>query len=128
MRACSARPARSFISSTVRLANCSAKTTESSALPAAPREGSVGAAQPAHRKLDRAIGKLPPAFDRAHITGLRVAGEIVPRLRSRLIARQRECLAQIAVASLAPGRHPAGQIPRTESHVRTPNTPQPRQY
>src|SRR5207245_7692643 len=85
----------------------------------------VRAGQPPHREFDVAAGQLAPGLDRAHIAGLGVAGEEGLRPFPRRRARQREALAQIAVAGrwaglaayLAPARHPLGEIPRTIGHV-----------
>src|SRR5205809_2894153 len=80
----------------------------------------IGAGKPAHREFDGAIRQLAPAFDRAHIGRLGIAVEKVARPRPRLVARQREGLAQIAVVRLAPAGHPAGQVARTEDQAVTP--------
>src|ERR1700723_2424453 len=80
----------------------------------------ICAAQPPHREFDLAIGQFAPAFDAAHIGGLGIAGEEIARPCPRLVTRQGECLAQIAVVQLAPAGHPICEIARTRGHVATP--------
>src|SRR6478735_5863089 len=81
----------------------------------------VSTSQPPHREFDIAAGQLAPAFDRTHIGRLGIAIEEVAGPRPRLVARQREGLAQIAVVRLAPAGHPAREIARTRDHVVTPD-------
>src|SRR5215471_2674580 len=81
---------------------------------------SVGAAQSAHGELDVAGRQFAPAFHRAHIAGLRITGQEIARLRPRLLARQREGLAQVTVIGLPPCRHAVGQIPRAKGHLLAP--------
>src|SRR5215475_13615581 len=94
----------------------------------ARRTRSVGAAQPAHGELNIAGRQFAPAFHRAHVAGLRITGQKIARLRPRLLAWQREGLAQITVIGLPPCRHAVGQIPRAKGHVVTPKSQPQDQY
>src|SRR6202165_1203829 len=82
----------------------------------------IGARQPPHGKFDGAIRQFAPAFDGAHIGGLGIAGEEIARSGPRLVARQREGFAQIAVVQITTAGHPVGEIARAGGHVATPNT------
>src|SRR5579871_2377817 len=88
----------------------------------ATAEPSVGAAQATHGELDLAAGQLPPAFHHAHVAGLGIAGEEGARGHPRLLARQRERLAHIAIVRLSPSGHPTGKIARRGRHDATPDT------
>src|SRR5665647_1180658 len=83
---------------------------------------SVGAGQPPHGEFDVAAGQFAPAFDPAHIGLLGIAGEEIARLGPRLVARQREGLAQVTVAGLPPPGHPVRQVARTKGHVANSST------
>src|ERR1700686_769513 len=80
----------------------------------------IGAWQPPHREFDLAAGQFTPAFNPAHIGGLGIAGQEISRFAARLVARQREGLAQITVAALAAPGHAVCQIARARDHVATP--------
>src|SRR3981189_408298 len=82
----------------------------------------VGARQPPHGEFDLVAWQFAPAFDPAHISGLGVAGEEIAGLGPRLVARESEGLAQIAIVRLPPAGHPVCQIARARDHVATPNT------
>src|SRR6185437_6059094 len=81
---------------------------------------SIGAAQPPHGEFDVAAGQLAPALYPAHIGRLGIAAEEIARRGPRLVARQCEDLAQIAVIRPTAGCHPVCQIARTKGHVATP--------
>src|ERR1700742_178360 len=86
----------------------------------------IRAWQPSHGEFDVAAGQFAPAFDPAHIGGLGIAGEEIPRRGPRPVARQGEGLTQIAIVGLAPAsrpiRHPVCQIARARDHVAYSNT------
>src|SRR3954454_12108860 len=89
---------------------------------------SVRAGKPAHRKLDVATWEFAPALDRTHIGRLGIAVEEVACPHSRLVARQCEGLAQVAVVRLAPAGHPTCEIARTKAHSLNSRSRNPGQW